>query len=463
MANAVAADGRESRAFWFFLAAILVHVGIWLFKMLGAHGGQIPAILCMLGAIGAGFRGLFGRGGDRWRRPWTVALCWAGLCAGLMALPWRAGVVKRLLGGDPPGWLLIVFGMAVSAVILTAIWRAGNRARYALLGLFMLQFTVRNCADIIRYPQRDFDVIQWHQQASEMLREGKNPYLGPFKIYANPEAAAGIYSPEVLDGDTVLFGFPYPPLSLLTGWPGYLLFGEYRMAMVGAYLLIAILCYRLLPTRTGLVIAASILTSPTTAHILFFCWTETFCVLYLVLAVSTYLWKPRWTAIAFGALLSVKQTMLLLLPVTWLLFRAFPPREGLVRWAGKAALFIAVLVLPFVLWSPREFVFSVGLIQVMQPFRQDSISFAPLLFPNTAAGKSLAGVMSMTAFGAVMAWGWYWDVIRGGLAHWAALAALALASLFIFNKQAFSNYYFFCAMLWLVSALLLLREDEASD
>ena len=182
MSSAASVERRQGREFWFFLSTGLVHLGIWIYMSLGSHGGQLPANLCMLGAIAAGFRGLFGRGISSWQRQGTLLLCWLGLSAGLLNLPWRAGVVRRLLGGDPAGWLLIVFGVAVGAVILAMIWRAGALARYALLGLFLTQFAVRNYLDIVRYPDPEFDVIQWHQQASEMLKEGNNPFLGPFKI-----------------------------------------------------------------------------------------------------------------------------------------------------------------------------------------------------------------------------------------------------------------------------------------
>ena len=67
-------------------------------------------------------------------------------------------------------------------------------------------------------PNPRIDVVEVHQSALRALGRGRNPYRVTFRnIYGQN---SGFYNPEAVAGDRVLFGYPYPPMSLLAGGAG---------------------------------------------------------------------------------------------------------------------------------------------------------------------------------------------------------------------------------------------------
>jgi hypothetical protein len=108
----------------------------------------------------------------------------------------------------------------------------GVLVTHFLLGLWVLRVM----------PQPGVDVCLFQREASGALLGGHNPYAMSFpNLYPG---AARVYGAGTYSGDRLLFGFPYPPLSLLMVLPGELL-GDFRLS------------HLLATTLAGALIAAS--------------------------------------------------------------------------------------------------------------------------------------------------------------------------------------------------------------
>ena len=82
-------------------------------------------------------------------------------------------------------------------------------------------------------PSPPIDVVQVHQRALRALGRGRNPYRITFtNIYGRRPRASTTRRRS--SGGRVLFGYPYPPMSLLLAAPGQLMFRDYRYAELAA-------------------------------------------------------------------------------------------------------------------------------------------------------------------------------------------------------------------------------------
>jgi hypothetical protein len=125
------------------------------------------------------------------------------------------------------GWDLTPFRvMVVAAGLFTAGAIAapgivGRACLWAMLlvhagiGLWVLRAT----------PSPGVDVIAFQQEACQALVAGHDPYAITFEN----DYPSRFYGPGLVGNGRLLFGFPYPPLSLMLVLPGYAL-GDVRYA-----------------------------------------------------------------------------------------------------------------------------------------------------------------------------------------------------------------------------------------
>jgi hypothetical protein len=189
----------------------------------------------------------------------------------------------------------------------------------------------------------------------------------------------------------------------------------------------------------GMVAAALYLTTPRIFFVLEQSWTEPILVLALAAVVFAACRHSRAVPWLFGAFLALKQYLVLALLAAPLLLPSPLDRRQLVTLLAKAAALGAVVTLPFFLWNPAAFWTSVVTLQFHQPFRTDALSIL-----SWWAGRGHDQPPSLVAF---LAAG-----LASGLALWrlprtpagfSAAIATTFFAFFVFNKQAFANYYFF--------------------
>jgi len=370
-------------------------------------------------------------GPTQWSRP-AHFLIGAGLCCQLIEL--AALTVATYTPQDRLGVAPLLVAAAGVGVILAAILR--RRARLVTLAIPIGIHAAVGIWVIRSTPDPFIDVYRWQVEALHALGRGINPFAITMpNIYSD----GAFYGPGLVVDGRVQMGLQYPPLSLLLAAPGHLLAGDFRYANEVATLVGALLIATCRPNRVALMAAALFLMTPRTFTVLQSGWTEP----YVVLAFASTVWcacrAPALLPVALGLFFAVKQYAVLAAPLVVLLHAGPAPWRTTARTLVRAALVAAVVTLPFVVWDPRAFVRSVIQFQVLQPFRIDSLSYPAVLARATGwqAPASIAFVITALTIVASVRYA------RRNAAGFAAAAALAFLTFFLFNKQAFANYYFF--------------------
>jgi hypothetical protein len=334
-------------------------------------------------------------------------------------------------------WLLAVVGaMTMAAIIGCAARRPRARAAAALVvlggALWIGAWTIRHS------PSPHIDVIPVHVDAFAALARGGSPYGITFDdMYAPHEA---FYVPDMRDGGKVMFGFPYPPLSLLLAWPGHVVFGDLRYSEVAALVLAAAIVMWMRPDAVGLLCGALLMLAPRLPFHVEQGWTEPFPIVLIAATVATALHRPAIAWLPLGLLMASKQHMALaLLFAPWLMA---PPRDArpMARFYLKAIAVALVVTLPIALLDADAFYRSAILLQLREPFRLDSLSFARwLVAEGWALDKHGAMAVSLGAglTGIALAW-WRAPRTPAGFAAGLGLTCLLLTA---FGKKAFLNYY----------------------
>lgn len=337
--------------------------------------------------------------------------------AGSNLLPFRAG---------------IIIAAALTAGACFAKGRLGRACLFAML----LTHAALGAWVLRAAPAPGIDVAIFQRDAAAALLAGQNPYAITFpNSYADP---ARYYAPGVVRDGRLMFGFPYPPLSLLLVLPGHWL-GDFRYAQWAAMTLAGGLIALARPGRFATAAAAVLLFTPRGFFVLEAGWTEPFAVLLLAATVFIACRRPRalpaW--LPLGLLVAVKQYLVLVLLLVPLLPASARMRRG--RLLGFALAVAAAVTLPAALMDLPAFLHSAVVLQWRQPFRDDALSY-------------LAGLAHFTGWRAP-AWVGFALVAPAVLlclrkcprtpAGFAAAVALVCLVFFAFNKQAFCNYYHF--------------------
>jgi hypothetical protein len=392
--------------------------------------------------------------------PWlTVAVVVSLLALAAPLLPrlaFSASALTALLGVGcllqlaaflmkPPGIYLDIawrrdyapfFGGLVVAATLVGVgwWSPRPLRRWWFPALLLVHFLLG--AWVIRQsPAPPIDVFVFQQDSAAALLRGENPYGLTFPdIYGSKP----YYGPGLVTDGRLNFGFPYPPLSLFLALPGYLLTGDYRFSQLLALTLAGLFLALARPDRVGALVAALLLFSPRVFFVLEQGWTEPFAIVLLAATVACARRWPRALPLALGALLAIKQTMIFIPPLAFLLTGGLGhPREWL-RLHRRAGLVALIVTLPLALGEVRGFITAVITLQLHQPQRSDALSYVAAL---ARAGLPVPAWLAFAALVPVLGLA-LWRGARGASGFAIAAGALYLV-FFALNKQAFCNYYFF--------------------
>lgn len=337
-----------------------------------------------------------------------------------------------------PGWsVAFLRPLAFAAVAAGALVLPHDRARQLSVVVLLTAHLVVGVWLIRSSPAPAIDVFVFQRDAAHALLSGGNPYAMAFpNIYGE---SSGYYPPRLSGNGRVLFGFVYPPLSLLLATAGQAIGGDVRYAHLIAMTLGAALIANIRPGPIGPLAAALYLFTPRTFFVLEQSWTEPFVVLFLAATVFCAVRLPRVLPYALGLLLAVKQYTVLAVPVVPLLVG---PQWTLARFrslVGRAVVVALAISLPLALLDPAAFARSVVTLQVHQPFRPDSLSYLAWLADRGGSVPSVG--ISFVAAAGVMGLA-LWRLPRTAAGFALAVAAVSLV-FFALNKQAFCNYYFF--------------------
>ena len=368
---------------------------------------------------------------------------WLGLALFARAL------LKALDVGVPSQALLVLFGVVVvgGAAFSVIVQQRGNRAFLAFLGSYL--FVALAILAITRGDLPNIDVVMFQQDASQALSDGVNPYDIRFPDLYSEARSDQFYGPGVSEDGVLQFGYPYLPLSLLVVAPFELIFGDFRIAHALALVGAAFVMSRIRPGHGSRSIAVLFLLTSPVLLIVTFGWIEPLLILGSALVVLAASRQDKATSYLTGVLLSLKQYVVLLVPVSLLLLTRPFKFGDVVRHLLRAGLVVVATVLPFFLWNPGEFTWSVVELQFVQPFRHDSLSFmAAWAAVAGEPAQLVASLVPLLLAGAVSVAALYRSPT--GSQGFSLAAGLTFLVSFAFSKQAFPNYYI------LVMALLFL-------
>ena len=127
---------------------------------------------------------------------------------------------------------------------------------------------------------------------------------------------------------------------------------------------------------------------------------------------------------------------------------------GIWRNLAVTAVVSGTILIPFVIWGPREFMHSVVALQFDQPWRSDAFSL--LVWWGEVVSEVPRWVQSVLPLGSALAI----SIVLGSKAiraPWAFSAAIGVVMcvMALLAKQAFSNYFAFSAAAVLIGAILL--------
>jgi hypothetical protein len=343
-------------------------------------------------------------------------------------------------------------GLAMCGLAMIAILR---NPRWVVVGflLMLVSFAGIGIWKIRSAPEPFIDVFVFHRDAAAALSLGINPYTITFPNIYGPDAY--VYGPGVIQGDRLLFGYPYPPLVLLLTSGAQLLLGDPRYSMMLAMLGSAVMIALIRPDRIGMLVAAMFLFTPRAFYILELAWTEPISVMLLTATALFAVRAPKLMPVALGLLIVSKQYLpatLLLTPI--LLTEVRPVRRlliDLVIACGVAAL----ISLPLILWDFRAFWQSAITLQMRQPYRPDSLGYLAWWGYGRQGWTGPFWLCFVALF--LCAILTVWRNPRG-VGGFVTAFALTYYSFFVFNKQAFANYYYL-VLGALCCAIVFVREN----
>ena len=291
-------------------------------------------------------------------------------------------------------------------------------------------------------PNPSIDVFSFFNAASSELTKGINPYGISMPNIYGPNT--NLYAPDLLQGDSLKFGFPYPLTTLLAGWLGNSIFSDYRFAFLALYVLGAFLL-----GLQGVVerkIALLALFFPRFEFIFEQGWSDGLSGGLLLGTAALSARIPG--ALLAGLWISSKQYLIPFI-FPWMSLYRQEKKRSLVCITTVCLLYLLPLCN-----EPQAYLWSTCGLQFFQPFRPDSLSylFGPVYLLIPGAIIWLLGLLTRIKT----------ILNEKKLTPNAALEVMfwLLWAFFIFNKQAFANYYFSLYLLTLFTAGAFLTHKE---
>lgn len=343
---------------------------------------------------------------------------------------------------------VVIAGALVFVGFIPLVYR-NFRLDCARFVMVLAAFTFLNVLVVKASPSPSIDVWDLHQLSCEALLHGQNPYALtiPDKYHDDIN-----YGPEIQKDGRLLFGYCYPPLSLLLTLPGYLLFGDHRYSQVAALTLSGLLLGFARPSSYSFAAASLFLFTPRLFFVVEKAWTEPIVILGLTTVVFCACRKPKLLLGALGLFLATKQYLVMALPVFGFWSRDnSQTKRDFSRFYSVPALTALLITLPFLLWDAKAFYHSAFWIYTKFPASDSSLSYLTWLRENNIAAPDILAFVA--ALIAALTFAVLWTKRRSLLnreqimaiapSWFAAAMAVMLFLFFAWSKRSFCNHYFF--------------------
>ncbi len=329
---------------------------------------------------------------------------------------------------------VLAMALGSTAALAAAVAFGGRVLRRVAFAGILAAHLAAGVRTIQLVPEPLIDVVTVHEAAFEALATGDSPYSLTFKnIYGS---STRFYGEGMASNSEVRFGFPYPPFSLVFSAPAHWLLGDYRYALIGSMLIVALLLASFGWSRQAMLSATLLLTTPRVLFEIEQGWTEPIVLVMVVGLVVALHHRPASAGVVAGLAMAVKQY----LAVALLLLPLMPVRPRASRRTVVVAVVTAAAVtLPFLVWDFQGFMKSVVTLQLREPFRLDSLSYLAWMARRGVQPPGVA--VTLLALG--IATVFVWRTLPRSPAGFAAGIAIVSLATFAFGKKAFCNYYFF--------------------
>jgi len=310
--------------------------------------------------------------------------------------------------------------------------------KYKFYLLLLIAF-VNRLLMLVSSPEPAIDVFYILKEAPNYLMKLQNPYMAIFT--------------QVYPGFTSNY-YAYWPGSFLIASPFSLIFSDPRYLFIVADLITAFLFIKISP-KFGSLLALIFLYQPFSLFILEQSWLNPINFLLISALVYSLLNKkqPRFQGVILGLMFSIQFHLGLIL---------FPLLK-LTRNLKVIKYFILtslVLIFPFFLWSPNDFIYDTIVTWIKRP------SIVPIPFLNSLNLNALYVRLtaseitpSIRAF-AILAT-YLFILIKQKRTIFSFLLALVLTyfSLNLLGTQAFLNYYYFVGSLMILAMAVLVNNN----
>jgi hypothetical protein len=399
--------------------------------------------------------------------------------------PWGEGVLVGLLGASlalysglslwsfPPilygkdsayffkAWLLFSGIMAVFAGMAVL---AGVYATRSLFGAILVCFVILGAWVVRASPAPMIDVWAAHQASCQAICEGANPFAISYPDVYGSGLNAKLIDQSAIKGDMVQAGYPYPPMTLMMSFPGYLWGDDHRYSNLCAIVLTALVLGFIGQKRLGMLLGLLLLLMPYMLFVLEQGWTEVHILLLLAAFTLCALRAPKVAPWLLGLFLVSKQQLPMVAPLALLVIPKPLKFKDTFLYCSKALLAGALVTLPWVLADPAAFdhsvlgVFHAAPEKMMLP-RADSVTFfAAMRYYNLG---ELPPISHFVAAGLALLL-CLWANWKSQAPVSACVASIGLVNLamFAFSHHAFANHYYLIFGAFLCATAALSREID---
>lgn len=387
----------------------------------------------------------------------------------LACLAWKYATTMEAMGVGRDSLVAIMafvgtWGLGLAALVVGLTDRFHKHLRgWPIFGFFSFVFFAYAAVNTI-YRARDpytftTDAHTFMDYAARLLLEGKNPYdwplSGAFTVHHMP---SDLQTP--LESGGLSDRLAYPSLSVLYLVPfvavGIPTLYAYAAALYGCL----VVAFKAAPPALRPLVLLPLFADQSFVAFAFGGLTDTVWALLFCLAVLYWSKKPVLAAVLVGLACAYKQHACLLTPFLLVrLARETPPEERkrvLLRFIGIVGGVFVLLNLPFVLWSPREWLlaFTEPLVAEMVPLGEGPSAFVTV-------GGVAAPKMAFTA----VFWSTYLLLlyVTATWSRGAQLAWMAPSIAFFLNYRSLSSYWYFNLLPFLVDLAMTPVPAEPSE
>lgn len=327
---------------------------------------------------------------------------------------------------------LSLLSLSLLLSYLLILLQKSSLVRWVYISLFSVAVATRLLM-IWSSPNPHIDVFDFLKGGAQGFLKGVNPYSNTYTpLYKGEEP--NYYS--------------YPPGALFLTMPSVFLFNDPRYMILAAELITAFVIFKLIRFGPNKFIYPLIfLFNPVSLIVLEQSFTEPLILVLIALSIF-YLARSKIqiAAILFGLVLATKQYTILFLPLYIRLFPAFKQKvNSLVILIST----VLILILPFYLWSPNDFLQDLILYNFNAPQRSWSLSFTSFLY-------NLGININFYFFNVLIAILSFFLYLQKDitLAKFLYLCSFLIFVFFFFNKWSSLNYYYLIGQLFFLGFIV---------